>query len=591
MSRDKLMSSSSLSIRTAVGAAVMAALLVACSKPQAESAGTTAAPPAAATGDASPELILTNGEFYTGSGWAQAVAIRKGVLVAVGDVATVDALKGAGTKVVDLKGAAVLPGLHDHHVHAIGSGESALRCSFPQGSNAQVIRDTLKACVAKKKPGEWISGGQWDAASLGDTPLDRAFLDEVSPDNPVALNDISMHAVWLNTAAVKLAKITKDSQPPPGGVIERRADGEPTGVLRESARALMGGLMPPPTVEQQAEGLKWSQNEMLKYGVTSFTDAGVGLAGLQVYALLADRGELKQRVRGCIAWRMAIGDRSADDVVAQRHLYARDRFKPDCIKMGLDGVPTEGHTAAMLEPYADAKGKDPALAKGILMVPTEELNRAVTNFDASGLTVKLHAAGDAAVRAGLDAIAAARKANGNTGLFHNVSHNSFISKPDLARAAGIQATFEMSPYIWYQNPIIPAIAQAIGPERMKRWTPVKEAIDSGALVVPGSDWAVVPSVNPWIAIETLVTRLPPGGKGEPLGEIEKITLEQAFQLFTVNGARQMGNADKTGAIARGLLADLVVVDRNPFKIPVTEIHNTKVLQTYINGEVVYEAPR
>jgi predicted amidohydrolase YtcJ len=201
----------------------------------------------------------------------------------------------------------------------------------------------------------------------------------------------------------------------------------------------------------------------------------------------------------------------------------------------------------------------------------------------------MHAAGDAAVRAGLDAIGAARKANGYTGLFHNVSHNSFISRQDLARAAGLQATFEMSPYIWYQNPIIPSIAKAIGPERMKRWTPVKEAIDSGALVVPGSDWAVVPSVNPWIAIETLVTRLPPGGQGEPLGEVEKITLEQALQLFTANGARQMGNADKTGKIEKGMLADLVVMDRNPFKIPVTDIHNTQVKMTLINGEIVYVA--
>jgi predicted amidohydrolase YtcJ len=576
--------------RLAASSLLAALVLMACGKPIAE------APSAASTGttladDASADLVLENGEFHTSNGWAQAVAIKKGVLIEVGDAAAVAKLKGATTKVVDLKGAVVVPGLHDHHVHAIGSGERTQRCEFAQGSPAQVVLDTVKACVAKKKPGEWIQGGQWDAASLGDTPITHATLDAVSPDNPVALNDISMHAVWLNAAALKLANITKDTQPPTGGVIERDSEGEPTGVLRETARVLMNGLIPPLTVEQQAEGYKWSQNEMLKYGVTSFTDAGMGLDSLKVYALVSDRGELKQRVRGCIAWRMVAGGMDTEDVISARNLYARERFKPDCIKIGLDGVPTEGHTAAMLEPYADAKGfGDEARAKGILMVPSAELNKAVTRFDAMGLTVKMHAAGDAAVHAGLDAIAAARKANGFTGLFHNVSHNSFVSKADLARSASIQATYEMSPYIWYQNPIIPPIAEAIGSERMKRWTPVKEAIDSGALVVPGSDWAVVPSVNPWIAIETLVTRLPPGvSQGEPLGGAEKITLEQAFRLFTVNGARQMGNADKTGAIEKGLLADLVVIDRNPFKIPVTEIHATKVLQTYINGEVVYEA--
>jgi len=145
----------------------------------------------------------------------------------------------------------------------------------------------------------------------------------------------------------------------------------------------------------------------------------------------------------------------------------------------------------------------------------------------------------------------------------------------------------MSPYIWYPNPIIPDIVKAVGPERMKRWTPVKDAIDSGALVVPGSDWAVVPSVNPWIAIETLVTRQKPGGGGEALGESERISLEQAIDLFTVNSARETGDRTRLGTIEPGMLADLIVVDRNPFKIPVTQVHETTVTMTMINGEVVY----
>src|SRR6202044_3917251 len=152
-----------------------------------------------------------------------------------------------------------------------------------------------------------------------------------------------------------------------------------------------------------------------------------------------------------------------------------------------------------------------------------------------------------------------RKANGYSGILHDGGHNSFVTMSDIGRARGIEATFEMSPYIWYPNPIIPDIAKAIGPERMKRWIPVKDAIDSGALVVPGSDWPVVPSVNPWIAIETLVTRQKPGGGGEVLGEVEKITLKQAFDLFTVNSARQMGNRNKTGSIEKGLLADVLVL--------------------------------
>jgi predicted amidohydrolase YtcJ len=162
---------------------------------------------------------------------------------------------------------------------------------------------------------------------------------------------------------------------------------------------------------------------------------------------------------------------------------------------------------------------------------------------------------------------------------------------DIARGRALGATFEMSPYIWFPNPIIPDIAKAIGPERMKRWIPVKDAIDAGALVVPGSDWPVVPSLNPWVAIETLVTRQKPGGGGEELGAAERITLKEAFDLFTVNSARQMGERNQTGSIEKGMLADVLVLDRNPYKIPVTDIHNTKVRMTIINGEVVYRASR
>jgi predicted amidohydrolase YtcJ len=331
--------------------------------------------------------------------------------------------------------------------------------------------------------------------------------------------------------------------------------------------------------------------EMLSYGITSYIDAGIGEEGLQAYATLADNGELKQRVQGCIAWRPSVGvaPTVVADPIERRNLYARDRFKPDCIKIVLDGVPTDGHTAAMVEPYADASHADAARARGMLMVPAQALKTAVIDFDARGFTVKMHAAGDAAVRAGLDAIEAARKANGFTGLLHNVSHNSFVQMSDFGRAREISATFEMSPYIWYPNPIIPDIAKAVGPERMKRWTPVKDAIDSGALVVPGSDWAVVPSVNPWIAVETLVTRQAPGGVGEPLGAVEKITLEQAIGLFTVNSARLMGDRNRTGSLEKGMLADLVVLDRNPFRIPITQVHQTRVRMTVINGEIVYQS--
>jgi predicted amidohydrolase YtcJ len=537
-------------------------------------------------------LILTNGRICTGTGTAEAIAIEKhGVIVAVGDANMIAQYKVSDTKVIDLSGDTVLPGLHDMHVHPMGAGLGQARCNFPQGSTLKQIQETVAKYVKGKQKGEWITGGQWDAATLGGVP-DRRMLDKVAPDNPVVLNDISMHSSWANSLALEKAGVTKDTPNPKGGIIERDGEGHPTGVLREGAAQLVSTFIPPATPDEKQAALEWSLHEMLSYGITSLTDAGVGREEAEAYAALADSGKLKQRVRLCLAWNVSLykDEDQGDTLIANRNLYARDRVCIDCVKIILDGVPTDSHTAAMVEPYADTvEGRnDEASRKGLLQVPTEDLIEAVTRFDTMGLTVKFHAAGDAAVRQGLDAIEAARLANGFSGLHHNPGHCGFVQMSDVRRARNLAATFEVSPYIWYPNPIIPDHAKALGPERMKRAWPVRDMLDAGALVIPGSDWAVVPSVNPWIAIETLVTRQKPGGGGEMLAEGQKITLKQAIDLFTVNSARQMGNAHKTGRIEPGMVADLIVIDRNPYEIPITEVHKTTVKKAIINGEVVYD---
>jgi predicted amidohydrolase YtcJ len=556
--------------------------------PQAPGARGAGGPPGGPPGGQAPttpaDLILTGGKVYTPAGWAEAMAIQRGVIIAVGNAASVSALRGAQTQVIELRGAAVLPGLHDMHVHPGSGGNQG--CSFPQGSSLKVVQETLAKCVAARGEGEWITGGQWDAASIG-SPPHRSMLDAVSPKNPVVLTDISGHSRWANTRALELSNVTAQTKDPAGGAIERDASGAPTGVMRESAGSLIRARVAPPAPGQALANLKSSLDLMLSHGVTSFTDAVASEGSLSSYATLADQGQLKQRVRACLSWRPTGATFDANTPtgpLARANLYARDRVLPDCVKVMLDGVPTDGHTAAMLDPYADSLA-DAGRERGLLQIPQATLNATLVALDAWGFTVKMHAAGDAAVRAGLDAIAAARKANGFSGRLHNVAHNSFVSKEDIKRARDIGAVFEMSPYIWYPNAIIPDIAKAIGPERMKRWIPVKDAIDSGALVIPGSDWPVVPEVNPWIGIETLVTRQKLGGGGERLGD--PITLKQAIDIFTVNAARQMGNANRTGRITPGLLADVIVLDRNPFDVPITEVHKTRVTMALVNGEIVY----
>jgi len=532
------------------------------------------------------DLILENAQVYTPNGWEESLAVRDGVIVAVGNDEEVATLAGNATQVMDLDGATVMPGLHDLHVHPMGAGLSQFQCNFPQGAGREALLNAVAECAANREAGEWITGGQWDAASFG-TVMHRSLLDEVAPDNPVSLVDISGHSIWVNSRALELAGITNDTLNPPGGIIEKNAVGDVTGVLRESAAGLVRGIVPPVSEEQVREALYWSSQLMLSYGITTYTDAGVGGPALAAYAELSDQGRLPQRINTCMMWRGgAFGGNDnggMPEYVADRNLYARDRLRPDCIKIALDGVPTDGHTAAMVDPYEDSD------ERGILMVPAAELADLVTRWDAMGFQVKMHAAGDGAVRAGLDAIEAARNANGFSGRLHEVAHNSFVKMDDIRRARSIGATFEMSPYIWYPNPIIPDIVNAVGEQRMQRWIPVKDAMEAGALVVPGSDWPVVPGVNPWIGIETLVTRQAPGGVGETLGEAEKITLEQAVDMFTVNAARQVGRSHLTGSLSQGMLADMVVIDRNIFDIPVTEIHDTQVMMTWIEGELVYEA--
>jgi hypothetical protein len=543
---------------------------------------------------ASADLVLTNGRIYTPSGWKQAVAISRGVIVEIGDVAAIDKLRGADTRVIDLQGKAVLPGLHDMHVHPTYAGLTRLQCRVRQGATAKEFLDFVAGCVAKRARGEWIVGGQYSAATFGKTAPNKAMLDKISPANPVILSDISGHSSWVNTAALKLAGVTRDTPDPTGGVIERNAKGEPTGLLHESAAQLVRKIVPPYTLEQSIDALDWSLGLMLSHGITAFTDAGVSERGLEAYRALADSGRLKQRARGCIWWSGRAVDGLSNDpqqLIDTRNLYARERFKPDCVKIVLDGVPTDSHTAAMLEDYVPMHGRDEAgRERGLLLIPPEDLHPLVTRLDAQRLTVKFHAAGDWAVRAGLDAIAAARKANGFSGVLHDVGHNSFVNMEDIRRARELSATFEMSPYIWYPSPIINDIRKAVGEERMLRWIPIKDALDAGALTVPGSDWSVVPSVNPWIAIETLVTRQALGATGEVLGASQRISLEQAIAMFTSASATQMRTRDRTGAIEKGLYADLIVLDRNPFEIPIAQVHDTKVKLTLINGEVVYQAP-
>lgn len=538
------------------------------------------------------DLVFVHGTVLTPAGSAQAVAVAGGTIVAVGSDAEIEAMTPASAQKVDLAGRTVMPGLYDMHVHTYFAGRDKLSCRFAQGAGAAAIAAAVKACAAKAKPGEWIIGGSWVGAAFKPGEQHKRLLDAVAPNNPVMLNDESLHSVWVNSRVLALAGITRTTKAPEGGVIDRDSKGEPTGVLREVASRDIERIIPKVTAEDQRIAIKVATDEMLSYGIIGFTDAAVRREMIEGLSAYARSGGLKQYARGCIVWGPNSGD--SEGLIAQRQAWSAGRLQLDCVKMFLDGVPLEGRTAVMLAPYEHRGGahddQGPGDGRGLKLIPEDKLFPAVTAFDRQGIQVKFHAAGDGSVREAVEAIAAARRANGDTGPHHEIGHNTFIDMADVPKGRELHLTWELSPYIWWPTPITSVdIAAAVGPERMKRLWPVRDVVESGANVVIGSDWPVVPSVNPWLAFETLVTRQVPGATGEPINAGQRISREQALALLTRNGAAQMGRLDRGGTLEPGKFADLIILDRNPMTVPVGEIHATKVLATYIAGEKVFSA--
>ncbi len=540
---------------------------------------------------ASPTTIYSNGQVYTPTGWKTAFAVRDGRIVAIGSDADVRAKIGGaakGAQEVDLASRTVLPGLYDMHVHPVlqaKGGEGSCRIS-PDLAPKEFLA-AVADCAKGSAKGEWVTGGQWQSSVLTGTPITAATLDSVTPDGPAMLFDVSGHSLWVNSRALTLAGITKDMPNPEGGIIERDAAGVPTGILRETAGDLVLKLVPRQPAEKTQAGLKKNLDLLLSYGITGYVEAMAFRDDLEAYAALADKGQLKQHVQACIAYSHAGHvNPELDATIAAIPTYTRDRFKPTCVKVFADGVPTESHTGAMLAPYE--AGQPNAPAKGLLLFTPEALNPRMADWDRKGLNVLFHAAGDGAVRASLDAIAYARKQNGMKGPIHQVGHLTFIDPADMPRGKALHAAFEFSPYLWDPQPINDDITMAVGAKRIERVWPIKEGFASGALVIAGSDWAVIPQPDPWLGIETAITRQNVGGSAKSFGPAEAITIDQAIRMFTINATVRMGLDKELGSIETGKRADFIVIDKNPFKIPATEIHTIKVQQTYIDGAVVFD---
>ena len=541
-----------------------------------------------------PGLIVFNADIRTvdqNQIRAEAFAIKDGRFVAVGNNEEVLDLKGATTESINANGATIVPGFIDSHTHLSSGSKIVTGINLTGIREKSVWLEMIAERVKTMEPGEWLLGGRWDYTFENKGLPTRWELDSVAPNNPVALSDIDGHSMWVNSLTLELAGITADTQDPAGGRIDRYPNStEPSGSLQETSAMNLVHIVEPELTQKELEaGLAYSRDHLHSLGITAVQDAilkltpGDAYFGLPAYLALEERGELNLHVINAMYWQNEI---SLEEQLPA-FLKARDESTPyihnTAIKIWQDGV-IETETAALLEPYLN---RGDQLAGELLNEPAV-LNEAVTALDAAGFQIHFHAIGDRAIRSAFDSIQAAQEANGKHDNRHHISHIQLFSPEDIPRFAELDVVANFQPLWAIEDGYITDLTiPRIGEKRAEFLYPIGSVQRTGARVAFGSDWYVT-SANPLDGIEAAVTRLDPDGKtDESLGENEEINLAQAIENYTLNSAYVNFLDVDTGSIEIGKLADIIVLDRNLFDVPASEINLVRVIATLFRGELVF----
>ncbi|MFF0519864.1 amidohydrolase [Actinomadura nitritigenes] len=540
------------------------------------------------------DLLFTGGPVLTmdpARSRATALAVTGGRITAVGHDEVHD-LAGPGTEVVDLRGRPLLPGFQDAHVHAVMGGIELGECDLTGTVDPAEYLRRVRA-YADAHPGrEWITGGGWSMESFaGGTPT-REALDAAVPDRPVYLVNRDHHGAWANSRALELAGITADTPDPSDGRIERDGAGRPTGMLQEGAMILVGRLLPARTREDRVAGLLRAQEMLHGLGITAWQDALVcGSDGYpdvsDAYAAAAADGSLTATVVGALWWSRARGEEQIPDLLDKRERLTRGRLRCTSVKIMQDGV-AENFTAAMTAPYLDACGCATANS-GLSFVDPDALRGYVTALDAHGFQVHFHSLGDRAVREALDAVEAARAANGWRDTRPHLAHLQVVHPGDVGRFRALGATANMQPLWAAHEPQMDELTiPFLGSERAAWQYPFGDLLRAGATLAAGSDWPVS-SADPIKGIHVAVNRVLPGGGDEPFLPEQALDLATALAAYTA-GSAHVNHLDDTGSLRPGNRADLVVLDRDPFAGPAAAIAETRVHLTYVDGARVHTAP-
>lgn len=548
------------------------------------------------------DLVLINGKIITvdpGDRVAEAVAVRGGRIVAVGTNAEVQALAGGRTQVVDLHGRTATPGLIDIHVHFTAAASLyTVELGDPAITKIGDVLERVRADVARRKPGEWVRGRGWDEGKLAERRyITAADLDKVSPDNPVWLTHTMGHYGVGNSRALRLAGIDRTTPDPPAGTIDRDPEGNPTGVLKEAAQALITKLIPPLTREQEKHGILRLIEDFNKEGMTGAKDPGIGPDKWELYQEIL--AENKLTVRVFALWRVA------PTLEAHQQLLPRIQALPrppasfgdgllfsGGVKLAIDGS-GGARTAWMYDDWNKNFSERDTGNRGYPVTEAEVYRQIVSLLHGAGLHVSTHAIGDRGIDWVVDSYDQVLKAKPTRGLRHGIIHANTPTDRAIETMARLQREYDAgypeasAEFMWW---IGDTYAGNLGPARVGRLKPLRTFLDKGVRWAGGSDYSVTPfpaRYGLWasVARETLN-----GVYGRtPFGTSESVDVRTALRSFTIWAARQMFLDDRIGSIEVGKDADIAVWDRDLDAVPTAALKDLKCELTLFRGKVVYRA--
>jgi predicted amidohydrolase YtcJ len=555
-------------------------------------AGATAVMPASAMGHwtrRAADLVVYNGSVLTMTRrfeLTEAVAIRNGRVIATGRMKHLRHLVDHRTQTFNAQSGTVLPGINDSHLHLNGFGLSFPPYSFSVNTaTIEELVGVVRDAVAQAPPGAWIRGRDWNDNRLPRAPT-AADLDPVSPNNPVALTDFSFHAIAVNSVVMRLAGITRDTVPPPGGVIEKDANGEPTGVFRETAQGLVRRVIPPFTPEEVSASLDAGIEILHTQGITSVTDPGIGLETLELYAAKEREGNLPVRVTALLS-----GGNSSDSMRAilesYRPIEGLDplNLRVAGVKIFGDGIPTAARTAWLHEPYLDGTNGRLVIAGATEAEAVAMLHDMIRQAHRASMQIGTHATGDATIDAVVAGYLKAMKSGppARRDPRHYIIHGDLTPPGTLRTMARTGIGVNMNATIKYL--LGRTLDPVLGPGRTDYQWPYRTALDAGVKVSSASDAPVTfPS---WLqGVMAAIRR--EGLFGGVAGEAERITLPEALHTYTSTPAWQDRAERDKGQIVRGQVGDLVVLDADLRRVDSKDYVTVPINATVLDGNVVYD---